>query len=62
MNLVLSSLISSEIQSTVTNIFYDQPHVCGKQLDHEDVGPKNVFKSTDYENIKQLQVEVLEVG
>ena len=26
------------------------------------MGPKNVFKSTNYENIKQLQVEVLEVG
>lgn len=36
-HLVLSSSISSEIQSTITNIFYDQPRVCGKQLNHEDI-------------------------
>ena len=48
-------LISWAIELTITNIFYDDPLVCGYQLHHEDM-------STKFEKIQLLQNWSLQVG
>ena len=52
--------MSRIIQSTIINIFYDQPRVCGNMI--LKILKNFFFVSPQSEKIQQLQVEILKFG